>query len=214
MIDLQRFCANETDPREHLRAPWRDGQWTYATNGHVCVRVHASVTGPAPVDRIVGKHPDTAALFAKWIDDRPGEFLVMPTLPAVQACRYCDGRGWHHAAKCPDCIDGEFKHGDHIYECQNCADEPVAAGWIDTGKQSDPQKPCEHCIGRGFEMADFEIGDQNWELGYLAWLAELPQLRVRTHYEPTEDGDPLKDAAAFVFDGGQALLMPKRREGL
>lgn len=41
-MNLQRFCASETDFKEHLRAPWLHGDWVYATNGHVCVRVPAA----------------------------------------------------------------------------------------------------------------------------------------------------------------------------
>ena len=41
-VDLSRFCADANDPREYLRSPWKHGEWVYATNGHVCVRVPAA----------------------------------------------------------------------------------------------------------------------------------------------------------------------------
>lgn len=40
MIELlNRFVANSSEPREYMRAPFTRGDWTYATNGHIAVRV-------------------------------------------------------------------------------------------------------------------------------------------------------------------------------
>ena len=38
MIDLKPFCSREVG-REYLRQPFSFGEWTYATNGYVMVRV-------------------------------------------------------------------------------------------------------------------------------------------------------------------------------
>lgn len=38
IIDLQQFCAPETETRRYLRAPWSAGDYTYATDGHIMVR--------------------------------------------------------------------------------------------------------------------------------------------------------------------------------
>ena len=200
-VNLQRFCANDFDYREYLRAPWRAGNWVYATNGHVCVRVAAALVPDALQSS--GQRPNAAALFDKWFDQE-GEFLVMPEVPAAEVCKACDGHGWHHAIKCSDCTDGVFKHGHHAYDCLNCADEPVEAGYIATEDAADPKMVCNECIGRGFARLQFhELGCNKFDLGYLNWLAALPQLRVRVH-------EGLDAAAAFIFDGGQALLMPVR----
>ncbi len=200
-INLHRFCANKTDRREHIRAPWRDGAWAYATNGHICVRVPAAQLPDAIA--VTAKHPNTDALFSKWFG-KEGEFLVMPEVPAATACAACGGIGWHHAIKCGDCTNGEFTHGHHIYDCLNCRDEPVAPGYIATEYEADPKMVCEECLGRGFARLQFHpLGCNSFDLGYLNWLAALPQLRVRVH----EGNDA---AAAFIFDGGQALLMPVR----
>ena len=67
MIDLQRFCANESDPRPYLRAPFKRGSWVYATNGHVCVRVPAA-TMPAATE--CDKAPPAHNLFKKHMEDR------------------------------------------------------------------------------------------------------------------------------------------------
>ncbi|MDP3139840.1 MAG: hypothetical protein Q8N17_26325 [Burkholderiaceae bacterium] len=69
-LNLQRFCANDTDPREYLYKPWRDGKWVYATNGHMLVRVAADLF-PGADDKPAAA-PNASGLFAKWLDDRPG----------------------------------------------------------------------------------------------------------------------------------------------
>lgn len=39
LIDLSHFCYTEDDGRSYLKQPWSRGGFTYATNGHVMVRV-------------------------------------------------------------------------------------------------------------------------------------------------------------------------------
>ena len=206
-MNLQRFCATPGDVREHLHKPWREGKWVYATNGHVCVRLSDP---DCKVDAIPkpDKAPEPDALFTKYIDNRDGEFLVLPKLPNAQKCVECSGRGTHPAVKCPDCDDGEFTHGMHTYECKTCSPDKDGCepGWLIAHTEvATHVRECYFCDGRGFQKASAELGGKYFELGYLNWLMRLPQLRVRT-------GDPDKtdEAAAFIFDGGQALLMPLR----
>lgn len=206
-IDLQRFCASSGDVREHLHRPWRDGQWVYATNGHVCVRVYDPNSAMTAIDK-PAKAPNPAALFTKWIDSRDGEFLVLPKVPHAQKCLECSGRGTHPAVKCPDCNEGEFEHGMHTYECKTCSPDNDGAkpGWLIAHTEvATTTRECYFCDGRGFLKGSTELGGRHFETGYINWLMKLPQLRFRA-------GDPDKtdDAAAFIFDGGQAILMPLR----
>lgn len=39
MIDLQKFCATDTDPRPHIRRPTRCAEGIVATNGQILICV-------------------------------------------------------------------------------------------------------------------------------------------------------------------------------
>lgn len=201
MIDLMRFCANDTDLREHMRAPWLHDGWVYATNGHVCVRVHPGHAEPC--EPATDKHPKAYRLFSQWMADDLGAFSDLPKLPARVKCCACKGAERFHVIKCPDCDGGEFTHGRHAYECQECAGEFVQPGWLTTGAaMATKTMACNQCFGRGDEMAAVDVGAVVAEAIYLRWLAALPGIKVRPH--------GAMDAIAFTFDGGQALLMPRR----
>ena len=102
--DLQAFCSDADDIRWFLCKPWSAGEYTYATNGHIMMRV-ARLTG-VPENEAA---PDCAALISKipaavnWI---PIPELV--ALPYVE-CDKCHGTG---IATCPTC--------EHDSDCENC----------------------------------------------------------------------------------------------
>ena len=105
-INLQQFCfKNET--RWYIAKPWRRGPFTYATNGHICVRVDAIDTdeeqsqAPNP-EAILSMHPNP--LFAPLraiLPDTPrkmcetcggsGIWLDDPYPGAYITCEACDG---------------------------------------------------------------------------------------------------------------------------
>ena len=39
MLELLEKFVSKNDPREYMRSPFNRGEWTYATNGHIAVRV-------------------------------------------------------------------------------------------------------------------------------------------------------------------------------
>lgn len=107
MIDLQQFCAGPDD-REYLRTPFSKGDYSYATNGHIMVRV--------PRDPSLGecKRPDLPVEppFVN-LDDAKFAKITHGTLPILppdrqEHCEDCDGRGSEH--DCPDCQ----------CDCQSC----------------------------------------------------------------------------------------------
>lgn len=106
MIDLESFCANEWELRTYLQRPWRDGEWVYATNGHMMVRVPADAAPDAAV-RAANQPNNPPDMFRKMLDDHQGEFLVMPPLPAETACDSCGG-------------SGTFGLDDEKEECATC----------------------------------------------------------------------------------------------
>lgn len=113
-VDLKPFCGDRFEIREALRAPFRIGQWVYATNGHLAVRV------PFDTQPDVTEHPrapnNISALFARAFE-REGEFLVIPPLPPTEPCATCNGKGfqsgggWYPDEECPHCLGRktEFK---------------------------------------------------------------------------------------------------------
>jgi hypothetical protein len=63
MIDMQSFCGDlDLVPRSmgKIAAPWSQGDWTYATNGHVMVRVARRADVPA----VEGLPNNAAEIFA------------------------------------------------------------------------------------------------------------------------------------------------------
>lgn len=108
MTDLKPFCG-QNDIRYWLNEPFSEGIFTYATNGHIIVRVpRVDWVHEAP-ESMRGK---AAKLFA---DNPPSAMVAIPDIPAVPPqldCLYCDGKGkiidGGFAETCEDC-DGTGK---------------------------------------------------------------------------------------------------------
>ena len=102
--DLQPFCSAERF-REYLHRPWSKDGFTYATNGHVLIRV-ARLNGVEEND----KAPDTDVIFAAAADQTATQKIPKGKIPKVRTieCPSCNGRGREH--DCPDCT----------CECEKC----------------------------------------------------------------------------------------------
>lgn len=88
MIDLQPFCGKD-DPRAYLNAPFSEGEFTYATNGHILIRVAKRADIIALPEQMKGR-------CAKMFWDNPWrELLPIPDVPPAEilTCVYCDGAG-------------------------------------------------------------------------------------------------------------------------
>ena len=106
MIDaayLQKCCSAYDDLRWYLRKPWSRGEWTYATNGHIMIRV-PRLPDVAEND----KSPDAEKLLAKI--PPATEWLSVPALAPLPKidCPECDGNGTR------ECSMG-YKH-----PCEEC----------------------------------------------------------------------------------------------
>jgi hypothetical protein len=115
---LEPFCG--TDPyRYYLTKPFNVGEHTYATNGHICIRVPKRVGVPDGDEHA----PDPTALFLNSADHyRP--FVVELPAATEEACEGCDGRGTEH--DCPDC-ECECSNG-HCHEGKVSSDSRVSVG--------------------------------------------------------------------------------------
>lgn len=149
-IDLERFCGSDPDPKRHqwISRPFSIGAWTYATNGHVMVRI------PRRPD--IPENPEAPARAPELFDEVPKSrmhFLPAPKfeLPAPHEleseveCEDCCGGGKAHA--CPDCR----------HPCSEC-----------DGKGS----YTEHKVHRT------TIGRAAFNSTYIGYLQELPSLEL------------------------------------
>lgn len=190
--DLLKFCS---DRRENLTAPWSAGDHTYATNGHVIVRVPRLPDVPenALAPKVAANEDHAMFPYAEPATWFPLSDIELPDAPK---CHDCDGKGTH--PDCPEC-DGDgaitFSSSQHDYEvtCKSCDGDP---------------KPhsCDNCGGTGKDERRFvrvSVGGACFQRHYLAMLKALPNCKIGP------DVDPLKQAP-FVFDGGDGLLMPCR----
>lgn len=112
-IELQQFCSRE-ETRPYICQPFSLGEFTYATNGHIIVRVarradagEQDILKQGSVDKVLACHAGA-------------EFKTFPTLSIPDAvrepCERCDGTGKEHA-DCDCCT----------HKCENCDGEGSCA---------------------------------------------------------------------------------------
>lgn len=199
-IDLQRFCATETEGRYYMRRPFRNGDFICATNGHVAIAIpddgrEMNTRGNPP------KMPDVLKLL-----DRPilGEFAAMPALASVKecgACERCGGQGKHRVVLCEECHgSGEIEHGKHSYTCEECSGEGSVGS-------EDIETVCLACEGfgeRGSHPAAHRsvIGKAGFQTRYLRAFSALPGCEIAV-------GGP-NDMAHIRFEGGRGAVMPMK----
>lgn len=198
MIDLKKFCA---DDRYQLSEPWSVDQYTYASNGHVLVRVARRDDAPEKENAL-----NVAQLWEAF--DEKADFVGLPKTPAftVTRCLHCRGSG--AVVQCIEC-DGEgtlecdLGHDHECEECQGEGEQPA------TLIENEGSKPCDECGGEG-RIPDLDKGFSagvalpngvSITLKYLILLNSLPGIRWNLN-------EGLEQAPIhFVFDGGAGLLM-------
>ena len=194
MIDLKPFCGEVF--HEDLAEPFGDGIYTYATNGHIIVRV-AAVPGvrqefPLRMKEAVGN--------IMFIPDYDGAWVPIPAYdpPKKRPCHHCKGSG--KSTGCDDC-DGEgnieFSRGQHDYEveCKECHGEGMVPGG---------EKTCATCDGSGEVYDDFyagmKVGNVKLAIKLLDKIKALPGAEL---YLPA----PESGMVNFRFDGGVGMAM-------
>ena len=193
MLELLKKFVSQDDPRKYMRSPFTRGEWTYATNGHIAVRV-PKIDG---VEILPEKHiPALESLFQSVGGNG---FIALPWMPPLEECLLCSGTGI--AYECPECDgEGEFEHGTHSYCCKECG----GSGQVEYGSAG--VSACRHCGGTGAKRnAPAKVGGSHFDLFYLHLINGLPEAKF------SPGGDRM-DMARFVFDGGEGILMPMRAE--
>ena len=91
--DLKQFCADREDPRPYLRQPWTRDGYTWATNGHIIIRVPVIDGIPdCPNSR------DGVLLFSQ--QKEPIDWIPVPAVEPTKTedCENCDGTGTHECS--------------------------------------------------------------------------------------------------------------------
>lgn len=114
-IDLKPFCGTD-ETRPYLCVPFSHGDFSYATNGHIMVRIPRS--GDLP--------EQTKNIATNW--DAPFEGFEAATFSPVKVnlpppiadveCESCEGRGQEHDCPdceciCPECEGSGLESADH-----------------------------------------------------------------------------------------------------
>lgn len=183
---LTRFCGRH-EPREWMRTTFLHGEYAYATDGRIIVRMPADGLSLPVLD---AKHyaPQLDRLF----DAVEGSFFPMPHLPPWVLCALCNGSGHVCDKECEKC-GGD---GGNL-PCKACLGTGrVACALGDDGCQQ--HKCIVGCDGLGIQSEAIPVGDAHFNLAYLLAVADLPGVLARG---PAE-------SMAFRFDGGDGRLMP------
>ncbi len=110
-IDLQKFCADEDDLRHYLWRPFSQGEYTYALDGHIAVRV-PRIFYISEVDRT----PDCSKIFPVVFPEcslRLCEFKF-PEEELIKCLHCSNGIVYQEAHECPTCeCEGELN-------CEDC----------------------------------------------------------------------------------------------
>ncbi len=192
--DLMSFCSDEN--RKGITEPWSEGEYTYATNGHILIRVPR--LDDVPQCDLAPKTVDK--MFPESCPEKLYLVSVIHTSDSQEPriCPLCNGAG--KPDKCPECkgegtVELSNWYNDYEVECASCEG---------TGKP--PQ--CELCHGTGKVSdeipAPVKIGHFWLAEKYVRLLKTLPGCVIGN-----ASHDPLKPAY-YRFFGGDGLLMPIR----
>jgi hypothetical protein len=191
---LAKFVSDSQDCRDHLKRPFIIGEYIYASNGHIAVRIPKQEGIEAAIH---DKVPQIEQLFTDNIQCKFLKALV--TLPSPIDCNFCGGSGTVY--KCPACDgEGDFDHHDYNYACKTC-DE---TGDVDVGKQTD-KRDCFQCDGTGHKPQRVKVGKTGFDSRYLSIIFALPGVQFAPH------PDDNTKTGYFKFDGGEGLIMPRRK---
>lgn len=215
-IDLPKFCADDESLRLDLQSPFSAGEYTYASNGRILIRVprrEGVKDGGPNLSKIL---PDLeVALATRSFAPVPAYEVVPGKTWPPETCRDCKGSG--KIKSCRKC------GGEGAVECGSCGQDAdcgdcEGAGCIAVVKDAEGEdiSTCEDCDGAGeVESMQSDTPDiarfpgHDFRTEYIDLIKELPGLEVALSPAPaTVWGDALRAAMAFRFDGGCGLIMP------
>lgn len=211
---LKPFCCEDPD-KEGICKPYSWGEYTFATNGHMQIRVPRLADVPenekAPAiefkeSNFVGKH------YLK----EPAEWLPVPAVTAIpQICSVCEGTG--EAAVCPECngnqcVDFSNTFNEYgSFDCKTCnADGQISLRGVKRLKSynyhfEEIREACGSCtFGKVWPMDGTVINGVKIKDQFLSLISDLPGVEIGVFSDPLE-------VVLFRFDGGDGLIMPMRQ---
>ena len=210
-IDLAPFCAAGLD-RYKLAKPWSVGEHTFASDGHILIRL------PRQEDVPEGEGVSLERI-CKVFEKEPSEwFPVGPLDVEPIVCKSCQGKG--RVFECPECGgEGEvcaatdYSEYDGI-SCNSCGGDGQVCRetWLAMmnkarrGEQvREEDANCEICHGTGKVWPDTgrAFGNAYFADHLLARFAGFPGVEIGPFGE--------EEAARCRFDGGDGIIMPKRK---
>lgn len=219
-INLKAFCSTDKG-RQDLQEPFSAGDFTYASNGHVAVRVPRLSEYAEVMDHRKVKTIDS--WFARDVTFSPFPAVVLPTVaPHVpKPCKDCNATGRIHSTSCSKCS------GSGLHKCYACNNENDCEacdgyGYIErpATTEDDPKKvsDCGNCDGTGDcstsddRLIFTRVGPYWIDRRYVVLIQTLPGLELDLGHAAYYDGATKWDdpPILFRFDGGVGAIMPLR----
>jgi len=196
--ELRKFCGN----KKTFEEPWTIGQYSYATNSSMLIRIPRVDTIPETksASEYFHKVPEMFNDFDRAMMD----YWVKPVEYTPTTCPKCNGEKVSYA--CQEC-DGDgglilsSDYNDYDVQCKSCngsGQSPREAKGVST-------EPCSYCEGEGtidlVPMPHVQYGNHGFSVKNLALLSGLSNVKIIP-----QKGE--KDPALILFDGGEGLIMP------
>ena len=203
MIDLSKFTSDRIN--QQYAEPWSFGDYSYATDGSMAVRV-PKIDGIPAMPEHQKKSEQIDAWINAWINADPGKwFDVVFKQIEMQQCKECSGRGYLRL--CEECKGEGFvyfktDYNDYTVTCRSCRGHSVKP----TSKTDSTGSPCEECDGTGKVYPDLnettatKYGDHKYNDILLSKLSVFKNVKIKPMGK--------KDPAVLRFDEGMGLLMP------
>lgn len=215
--ELLPFCSPERS-RSYLSLPFviGDGGFTYASNGHIAIRVPGRLTDVDQMKNV----PSIVGMFesVEGRDYRPFE-VVTAEAAKLNRCTVCEGR--RYVTDCQTC-EGTGMHecSDDACRCEHDCGACSGRGVYPALASDHNAYFCDECFGTGRE-----IDKRNVDLGaglavqwrYLQKVQQLPG-PISWGVPPAEPDKYHPDrwtygAVSFMGPGWLALILPIRTYG-
>lgn len=203
MIDLKKFCRKNYCS-ETLSEPFSEGDYTYAADGSILIRVDK-------ITEIIKSYPtikpekileeNKINRNEIWID--PPKFEIIE-----KNCTECDGTG--KVIVCKECdgkgsLEFSSNYNDYEVECQSCFGKDIenekcgdCDGTSKYKEYSNPKIEKDIVIDGSLESIEIMLNGM-----YLEMIQDLPNIKIALQDSPVK---PIK----LKFDGGIGLLMPMK----
>lgn len=200
-IDLNKFC--DKSGKGWMSKPFTQGEYTFATNGFVLIRVPKILGIPE-----IGKEHKINQVFLEVFDKSPEMFYPIGDLGQKNDCNKCDGKGFHYT--CPEC-DGtgyasaynDFSEYDDLV-CQTCGGDGNISETefrkINLARNHFQTKRCRQCYGTGkrYENDSYYIGGIKLSTAQLGLIEDLPDVKIGIFANSNSE--------LIKFSGGDGLI--------